>query len=174
MIATWPRRAIVLRCAPAFFLGVSAVLLLTVYMFQHIGGLEPCPLCVAQRYPHLVALGLGLVAVLFGRRTRVLLAALLGAIAIAYLVGAGYAAFHVGVEAGHFQSGCAGSGSGASSIEELRERILKAPLAHCDDVSWTLLGLSMAGWNGIVSLLLGIPAGYTAWIALLEARRRVR
>lgn len=173
---TIPRvdRAIILRGAPIILLTVSAALLLTVYMFQHVGGLEPCPLCVAQRYPHFAVLGLGLAAILLGRRNLWLLAALLGAVAVAHLVGAGYAAFHVGVETGHFRSGCAGSGAAAGSIDELRERILKAPLARCDDVAWTLLGVSMAGWNGIVSLVLVAAAGYAALIAVLEARRRGR
>lgn len=173
MIVTWPGRAVVLRCAPWFFLAVSAALLLTVYMFQHVGGLEPCPLCVAQRYPHFVVLVLGLAAVLFGRRTPWLPAALLGAMAAAYLTGAGYAAFQVGVEAGHFRSAC-GGGSGAGSIEELRQRILEAPLVRCDEVQWSLFGLSMAGWNGILGVVLGLSAGYAALLALLQSRRRAR
>lgn len=174
MIVSWPSRAVVLRYAPALFLAVSAALLLTVYMFQHIGGLQPCPLCVAQRYPHFVVLGLGLAALLFSRRLPWLLAALLGAIAAAYLTGAGYAAFHVGVETGHFHTACAGGGSGAGSIEQLRQRILNAPVARCDDVPWTLLGVSMAGWNGILSVVLGPAAGYAAVLALIETRRRAR
>ena len=138
-----PDRRLILRYAPAPFVLASAALLLTAYLFQHVGGLHPCPLCVAQRYPHFAVLGLGLAALLFGGRARWLLPVLLGAIVIAYLVGAGYAAFHVGVEAGHFQSGCAGAGGAASSIEELRARIEQAPLVRCDEVAWTLFGVSV-------------------------------
>jgi disulfide bond formation protein DsbB len=167
-------RRLILRYAPALFLLVSAALLLTAYLFQHIGGLHPCPLCVAQRYPHFAVLGLALAALLFGGRARWALALLLAGIAIAYLVGAGYAAFHVGVENGYFQSGCAGAGEAASSIEELRARIMNAPLARCDDVAWTLIGVSMAGWNGIVCLALGLAAGYVALLALLERRKPSR
>ncbi len=167
-------RALVPRFAPALFLVVSAALLLTVYLFQHVGGLEPCPLCVAQRYPHFAVLGLGLVALLFGQRVPWLMTGLLAAIATAYLTGAGYAAFHVGVEAGYFRSACAGAGGGAGSIEELRQRILNAPLARCDDVPWTLLGLSMAGWNGILGVVLGLAALYAAVLALCDSRKRVR
>lgn len=169
-----PDRRLMLRYAPALFLVVSAGLLLAAYLFQHIGGLQPCPLCVAQRYPHFAVLGLGLAALLFGGRLRWLLPALLAAIMVAYLVGAGYAAFHVGVEAGHFQSACAGAGGAASSIDELRARIEAAPLARCDDVAWTLLGVSMAGWNGIACVALGAVAGYAAFIAWRDSRKPPR
>lgn len=174
MIPNWPSQALALRHAPALFAAVSAALLLTVYLFQHVGGLEPCPLCVAQRYPHFAVLGLGLAAALLGRGRPGLLAALLGAMAAAYLTGAGYAAFHVGVETGHFHSACAGDGGGAGTIEALRERILKAPLVRCDDVPWRLLGLSMAGWNGILSVVLSLAAGYAATLAFLASRRQAR
>jgi disulfide bond formation protein DsbB len=155
-----PDRRLILRYAPALFVLVSAALLLTVYLFQHIGGLQPCPLCVAQRYPHFAVLGLGLAALVFSGRVRWLRPALLGAIVIAYLVGAGYAAFHVGVEGGHFQSGCAGAGGAASSIEELRARITEAPLVRCDDVAWTLFGVSMAGWTASWAWFVALSAGY--------------
>src|SRR3990170_1121526 len=99
-----PGRLLVLfeRNAPMLFLLVSAALLLTVYLFQHLGGLQPCPLCVAQRYPHFVVLGLSVAALVAPRHSAWLHASLLAAIALAYLVGAGYAAFHVGVEGGYF------------------------------------------------------------------------
>ena len=157
------------RRAPALFLAASAALLLTAYLFQHVGGLEPCPLCVAQRYPHFVVLGLALAALGLGGWRSWLPAAFLAAIALAYLVGAGYAAFHVGVELGHFQSSCAGHGA-AGSIEELRERILNAPRVLCNDVQWTFIGLSMAAWNGIVSVALALAAGYGALATALDLR----
>ena len=173
MIIKGLNRVVVLRYAPALFLAVSAALLLTVYLFQHVGGLEPCRLCVAQRYPHFAVLGLGLAAIFFGRRSPWLLAGLLGAVAAGYLTGAGYAAFHVGVELGHFQSACAGGEGGVGSIEELRQRIMQAPLARCDDVAWRFLGLSMAGWNGVLSVVLGLSVLYAALLGLFEARKRV-
>ncbi|MBM3481676.1 MAG: disulfide bond formation protein B [Alphaproteobacteria bacterium] len=152
----------VTRWAPAAFLAVSAALLLTVYMFQHLGGLEPCHLCVIQRYPHFIVLGFALIAIVFGRKRRAITALLLVGIAAAYLAGAGYAAFHVGVEGGHFQSACAGQGP-AGSIEDLKARILAAPTARCDDVAWSLFGVSMAGWNGILSVVMALAALYAAW-----------
>ena len=148
--------------APALFLLVSAALLLTAYLFQHVGGLAPCHLCVIQRYPHFIVMGLAIAALVAGPRTRWVLFPLLLGIAAAYLAGAGYAAFHVGVEAGHFQSACAGQGA-AGSIDDLRARILAAPLVRCDDVAWSLFGLSMAAWNGIASVALALIALYAAW-----------
>lgn len=159
------------RNAPLLFLLVSAALLLTVYLFQHLGGLQPCPLCVAQRYPHFAVLGLSVAAVFASRRSPPLYAVFVAVIALAFLVGAGYAAFHVGVEGGYFGSGCAATGP-ASSIEDLRARLEAAPLVRCDEVAWTLFGVSMAGWNGIVSVVLGIAAGYAAVRAFLAAMKR--
>jgi disulfide bond formation protein DsbB len=126
-------------------------MLLTVYGFQHLGGLAPCPLCVTQRYPHYAVLALGLAGLIVpvGWVRYVMIAA-----GLAYLVGAGYGVYHVGVEQGWFQSSCA-TPMGATSIEELRAQIFDAPLTRCDEVPWTLIGVSFAGWNAIVSFLLG-------------------
>lgn len=139
-------------------LAISAAMLLTVYGFQHLGGLAPCPLCVAQRYPHYAVLALGLAGLLvpFGWLRFVMLAA-----GLAYFVGTGYGVYHVGVEQGWFQSSCA-TPLGAASIEELRAQIFDAPLTRCDEVPWSLIGVSFAGWNAIVSFLLGAVCLFTA------------
>jgi disulfide bond formation protein DsbB len=136
---------------------------------------------VAQRYPHFAVLGLSCAALVArparakardaSRRSPLFYASLVAATALAYLVGAGYAAFHVGVESGYFGSGCAATGA-AGSIEELRERLEAAPLVRCDEVAWTLFGVSMAGWNGIVSVVLGAAAGYAAVRAALASMKR--
>jgi len=144
-------------------------MLLTVYGFQHLGGLQPCPLCVAQRYPHYAVLALGLIglALPIGRIRFVMLAA-----GIAYMVGAGYGVYHVGVEQSWFQSSCA-TPIGASSLDELRAQIFDAPLTRCDEVAWSLIGVSFAGWNAIVSFLLGLFCLYAAvkgWIS--DGRKR--
>jgi disulfide bond formation protein DsbB len=156
---------------PLLFLAASGGLLLAAFLFQHVGGLEPCPLCVAQRYPHFAALGHALAALTAGRRLPVLAPILFGMLAACYLVGAGYAAFHVGVELGHFQSACSGHGA-SGSLEELRARLHNAPRVLCDEVQWSLFGLSMAAWNGIASVVLALVAGYGGVLSATTARRR--
>jgi disulfide bond formation protein DsbB len=144
---------------------IAALLLATVLALQYLAGLEPCPLCIWQRYPHLVVVALGLIG--WRRRPR----DMLGLIALVLLVGAGIAAYHVGVEQGWvaLPAGCA-AGQGATSVEELRQMLAEAPPA-CDQVSFTLLGLSLAGWNLLGSLVM---AGIAAAAALGLGRRSAR
>jgi disulfide bond formation protein DsbB len=144
---------------------VAALLLATVLALQYFAGLEPCPLCIWQRYPHLVVVALGLIGWRWRPRD------MLGLIALVLLVGAGIAAYHVGVEQGWvaLPAGCA-AGQGATSVEELRQMLAEAPPA-CDQVSFTLLGLSLAGWNLLGSLVM---AGIAAAAALGLGRRSAR
>jgi disulfide bond formation protein DsbB len=124
--------------------------------FQYLGGLAPCPLCIWQRWPWAAAVPLGAgawAAWRAGRRApaRGLLA--LGGLAV--LAGAGIAAFHVGVEQGWWQgtAACAGQIYEAGlSAEELRRRLLTAEVVRCDEVPWSLFGVSMAGYNMLASL----------------------
>ncbi len=142
---------------PAALAAGSLAVLAAAFAFQHLGGLEPCPLCIWQRWPHVaVALLAGLA---LGFRGPVAALAL-GFAGAAALAGAGLAGFHVGVEQ-HWWAGLAAceSGPAGETVAELRERLLNAPPARCDEVAWSLLGLSMAAWNGLLSLgLAGLAA----------------
>ena len=146
------------RAIPLLVAGASAALLLGAYLSQHVGGLAPCPLCLIQRYPHFAVFGLGLVAVLVGGRARVALLALSG---VALLVSAGYGVYHAGVEQGWFASSCAAPMTGGS-IEDIRAQVMAAPLTRCDEVPWSLIGVSLAGWNAIVSVLMAAVAALGA------------
>jgi disulfide bond formation protein DsbB len=141
---------------------VAALLLATVLALQYLAGLAPCPLCIWQRYPHLAVVVLGLIGWRWHARW------MLGAIALVLLGGAGLAAYHVGVEQGWIAlpAGCA-AGQGASSVEELRQMLAEAPPA-CDQVAFTFLGLSLAGWNLLGSLVM---AGTAAAGAIGLGRR---
>ena len=144
--------------APAALVASSLAALAAAFAFQHLGGLEPCPLCIWQRWPH-VATAL-LAALSFGLRGPAAAAAL-GLAGLAALVGAGLAGFHVGVEQ-HWWPGLAACEGGppARTVAELRERLLNAAPARCDEAAWSFLGLSMAAWNGLLSLsLAGLAAG---------------
>ena len=146
------------RAVPLIVAAGSAALLLGAYLSQHVGGLAPCPLCLIQRYPHFAVLGLGLVAAALGGRARV---ALLGLCGLALLVTAGYGVYHAGVEQGWFASGCAAP-MAAGSIEDIKAQIMAAPLTRCDEVPWSLIGVSLAGWNAIASALMAGLAGWGA------------
>ena len=132
----------------------SGALLLAALGFQYLGGLAPCPLCVWQRWPHVAAVALGLLAVTVLWRLSGLLAAL-GAAAMGG--SAGLALYHVGIERDWWAgpAACGAPGLSGRSPEALLDEILTTPVVRCDEVAWEFLGISMAGWNGLASLALG-------------------
>ena len=141
--------------------------------FQHWGGLAPCNLCIEQRKAWAAAVVLATFAIVADGKSRIAVAlALLALAGIAALVGAGVAAFHVGVEqqwwAGTQACGAGFSGFGEGGIADLREQLLNRPMVRCDQVAWSMLGISMAGWNGLVALATGLGALY---IAVRDTRR---
>jgi disulfide bond formation protein DsbB len=144
------------RKAAVLNLIVSAATVGGAYAFQYLGGLAPCVLCWWQRYAHFAVIGFAVLALLpVGATARSLL--LLGAAAAA-LTGAGIAVFHVGVEQ-HWWQGTAECGStigGATSLDEMRKMLLAQPVVRCDEVAWSLFGISMAGYNALISLGLAV------------------
>lgn len=140
----------------------SAVLLLGALAFQHVAGLPPCEMCIWQRWPHLAAVLIGVVAWL--RPSERFWAALGG---VAALATAGIGLFHTGVERQWWEgvTSCSGGNIGKLSTGQLLDQIMNAPLVRCDQPAWEMLGLSMASWNAILSLAL---AGL--WFAAFRAR----
>jgi disulfide bond formation protein DsbB len=110
-------------------------------------------MCWWQRYAHMVALvpaALAFTAPAGSARSRML--TLLAAIAIAMSGGIGV--YHAGVEAKIFQgfTTCTALTAGATNTADLLKQIVAAPIIRCDQVQWSFLGISMAGWNAIISL----------------------
>ncbi len=164
--ASGPLGRLLLRGGPFMAFGGSAALLFGAYMFQHVGGLEPCPLCLLQRYPHFAVLGVALAAALVSGWPRT---ALLACAGLACLVSTGYAVFHVGVEEGWFASACATGVSGAS-VDDVRASLMAAPTTRCDEIPWSLIGVSMAGWNALISFGLAMVCFLSALAALRSSR----
>ena len=143
----------------------SAALMLGALAFQHIGGMVPCKLCIWQRYPHVVAIVLGALALAVGNAHARLVIILAGAVSAAITAGIGI--YHAGVEQGIFEgpTSCTSGSISDLSADDLLSQIMLAPLVRCDDIPWQLAGISMAGWNAIVSLLL-----CTLWLMALKRR----
>ena len=140
---------------------VPVVLLGGALASQYVGGLHPCEMCHWQRWPHAVAIPLALGAVLSplaAPHTRIL--TLLAAVAIA--VSGAIGVFHAGVEYGWWEGVTTCTAGGATSLDA----ILNVPLVRCDQVQWSLFGISLAGFNAIFSL------GAAAVIAMLATRER--
>lgn len=127
----------------------SALLLAGAYIFQYFG-YAPCKLCWWQRYPHMVAAVIGL-AILAGANLRL---SWLGALAA--LATAGVGIYHTGVERGFWigPTSCTSGPITGQTADELLNTIMNAPLVRCNEVAWSLFGLSMASWNAIFSLAL--------------------
>jgi disulfide bond formation protein DsbB len=144
------------RTASLLLAIAAALILATVFAFQYLGGAAPCPLCIWQRYPYGVLIALGVIGFFWQPR------AMLVSSTLVLLVGAGLAGYHYGVEQGWFAlpAGCAAGGE-ATSVEELRQMLREAPPA-CDQVQFTVLGLSLAAWNFLASLGLAAFAVYAA------------
>ena len=120
---------------------------------QYLGGLHPCEMCYWQRWPHGVAIIIALLAFTApagSRSARVL--TLLAALAIA--VSGAIGVYHAGVEAKIFEglTQCTANVSTGLSNAELLQQITHAPIVRCDEVQFRFLGISMAGWNAILSL----------------------
>lgn len=119
--------------------------------FQYVGGLIPCALCFYQRWPHAVAILIGLIAL----RMRGAGLPLLGMIAALATAGIGF--YHAGVELGWFAglTTCTvDTLGGISGGDLLNMDVSVGKPVRCDAVPWAMLGVSMAGWNAICSTIL--------------------
>lgn len=128
---------------------LPAALLAGAYGSQYIGGLFPCEMCWWQRYPHFAAVAIALLAFAVGnagyRKALVALAAL--AIATSGLI----AGFHAGVEYGWWEGLTKCTSTISGSGDDLLKSIMNAPLIRCDVAPWSLFGISLAGFNFLLS-----------------------
>ncbi|SDF78663.1 disulfide bond formation protein B [Thalassobaculum litoreum] len=148
---------------PLFVAAAAAAALAAALISQYGFDLQPCVLCIWQRWPYLAAIGLGLAAIALrrapARRAPAAARALTGLAILAVLVSGGIGGFHVGVEQGWWEgtSGC-GSTSGTDDLNALRAQIMNAPIVRCDEVAFSLFGISMAGWNLLYALGVALVA----------------
>jgi len=132
---------------------------------QYLGGLHPCEMCYWQRWPHAAAIllaGLAFTGPAQSSRSRTF--TVLAALAIA--VSGAIGVYHAGVEAKIFEgfTQCTALPTKGLSAAELLNQIRHAPLIRCDEVQFRFLGISMAGWNAILSL------GGAAFILILSLK----
>ena len=151
-----------LRLAQGLALGVPALLLAGAYLSQYGFGLYPCEMCWWQRYPHFAAVGLALVAFV-ARPQHLWIALAAAAIAVSGAIGA----FHAGVEYGWWEGFTACSSPVDYSGGDPLAAIMNAPLVRCDVAPWTLAGISLAGFNALISVISAV-----AIFALLAKARR--
>jgi disulfide bond formation protein DsbB len=144
--------------------GVSVVALIAAFASEAFLGLEPCKLCIYQRWPYVVAAILGTMGFIAHARPR-LLAGTLAGCTLSFGVNACIALYHSGVERHWWASaveGCAVPDF-AAAPQTMLENILSAPTGRCDEIPWAdpLLGLSMANYNVALGLVLAVVSLYT-------------
>ena len=150
------------RYLPIVLLTIAVTALGSAYTAEFLYSLEPCVLCIYQRIPFAVIGVLGVLAYLFkDRMARVVLTALAG---IVLFIGAGIASYHVGVEQHWWASvaSCGGAPDQALSIKQFQALLQQEPEKACDEVDWTMFGISMATYNAVFSGVLGLGGLWAA------------
>ncbi len=135
-----------LKLAQRLALGVPALLLAGAYVSQYGFGLFPCEMCWWQRWPHFAAVLLALVSTMAQPKRL-----WIGLAAVAILSSGLIGAFHAGVEYDWWE-GVTGCASSVAAGGDPLEAIMNAPLVRCDVAPWTLAGISLAGFNAIISI----------------------
>ncbi|MDT3684669.1 MAG: disulfide bond formation protein B [Pseudorhodoplanes sp.] len=150
---------------------LGAATILGAWYFQYGLGLQPCPLCLEQRYAYYFAIPLAVLAALgvsVGASRKVIVAAFI-VIALGMLWNAGLGAYHAGVE-WKFWPGpqdCGGQLGDLGTAGGLLKKLESIRVIRCDEVAWSFLGISLAGYNVLISLAL---AALAAWGAMAAYR----
>jgi disulfide bond formation protein DsbB len=151
---------------------IAAATLAGAWFFQLVLDIRPCPLCLEQRYAYYLAIPLGALVALAAARDapRAVLIAGLAILAAAALGNAWLGAYHAGVEWGLWKgpTDCTGPVGNLGSAGNLLERLDTVKVIRCDEVQWRFLGLSLAGYNVLLSLLM---AAIAAWGIARSAKR---
>ena len=141
----------------------SLAVLGSAYASQYWGGLAPCELCLYQRWPWRIVGGLGLLALWVVPRPR-LWRFVVGFCGLTLMAGAVIAVYHVGIEQ-HWWLGpasCTSAGTPAS-LAELKAQIMAAPVVLCDQIQWSLFGVTLAGFNAIISFFAATASLAAVW-----------
>jgi disulfide bond formation protein DsbB len=144
--------------------GIAALTLAGAWFFQLVIGLVPCELCLKQRYAYYLAVPLGVIVAIAAAKEapRGVVLTGLALLVLAALGNAGLGVYHAGVE-WKFWAGpteCTGPVGNFGSAANLLEQLDKVKVVRCDEIQWTFLGLSLAGYSVLISLLM---AAVGAW-----------
>ena len=128
----------------------SMAVILAAYYFEYIGGLFPCKLCYWQRYPHFLNILIFPLFYFFSMRSLIFIGT--GSMFVSTIL----AFYHVGVEKKYWQgpNSCSNSSIEGLTTDQLLDQIMSSPIVRCDEIAWELIGISMAGWNVLISFCL--------------------
>jgi len=149
--------------AAAFIAIVGALTICGFFFFQYVLRYPPCPLCLDQRQAYYVAVPLAVLLTVggsYGASRKVLMLGF-AVVALVMLWNTGLSAFHAGVEwklwAG--PTDCSGPVNSIGSTTNLLRSLQDIHIVRCDEAAWRFLGISLAGYDVLVSLVLAIAAG---------------
>ena len=140
---------------------IGAATLGGAWFFQYVLSIEPCPMCLEQRFAYYLVIVLGAVLAFSAPRLpRTVVIAALAIMALAAFANSIYGAFHAGIEWGFWPgpAACSGPVQDLGSAGTLLQRLDTVRVVRCDEVQWRFLGLSLAGYNFLISGLMGLVA----------------
>lgn len=147
---------------------LTVAIILGALAFEHLGGYAPCPLCLEQRYAYYAAIPVLFIAMALIAEMPRLAALLFALVALAFLANAGLGAYHAGVE-WKFWPGpdtCGTVQALPTSAADLLKQMETAKVVRCDEAALRIAGLSLAGWNVLISLALvagALRAAFLSW-----------
>jgi disulfide bond formation protein DsbB len=153
----------------------SGLMLAIAHAFQTFEHLAPCTLCLRQRDVYWTAGAVALASMVIVRRPGGprLRQASCWLLAVVFLVGCAVAVYHAGAEWKFWPGPTSCSGAGVTDVnaQALQNLLAGAKIRPpaCDKAAWVFLGLSMAGWNALISLALAV---LSAAAALRERSKR--
>ncbi len=145
-------------CLPAIAaLVLGTATIAGAWFFELVIGLAPCPMCLTQRWPYYIGLPiLALALILIKNNNKILSQIFLAAVTLLFLAGAFYGAYHSGVEWRLWEgpAGCSGGEELSADVGNLLQELSSAKVVSCVDAAWRFLGLSLAGYNVIISIVI--------------------
>ena len=158
---------------PAYRIGgaaliITAGVILAALAFEYIGGYAPCPLCLMQRWAYYFAIPVLFIAMALSAESPRFAALLYVLVALAFLANAGLGVYHAGVE-WKFWPGPATCDAAAATPPSAAELLsgMETQVVPCDEAAWRLFGLSFAGWNAVISVML-MTLGFRAALATAD------
>lgn len=163
------------KAMPLVMAVIAAASLGMAFMGQYVFGLEPCILCLIQRYPYAIVIGLGLVGFLFSYKCKKAVSVIMGLIGVTFFINSTIAFYHTGVELHWWKSfleGCAVPEMAGNIDQVLKDIQSRTEAVRCDEIPWAdpILNLSMANYNVIFCLGLGVVALISATLIWRKAR----
>jgi len=156
-------RKLTLQKAALVVFIIAAATIAGAWVFEALGYL-PCDLCLKQRWAYYIGVPLAALAWLAAFRMALVARAGLWLVAAVFLGSAIFGVYHAGIEWGFWPgpAGCTGSAMTLGSMDDFMRQLQTAQVVQCDKVAIRILGLSLAGWNAVISACLSVVSGLGA------------